>query len=75
VVNNLSGGEATDGVWQYTINSVTGVLTQNKISTLGSRATDYLQRRPGQALRGNQNGLAAQTVVATKPLNDLANDA
>jgi 6-phosphogluconolactonase len=29
VVNNLSGGEATDGVWQYTINSVTGVLTPN----------------------------------------------
>ena len=29
VVNNLSGGEMTDGVWQYTLNSVTGVLTQN----------------------------------------------
>jgi len=29
VVNNLSGGEMTDGVWQYTINSTTGILTQN----------------------------------------------
>jgi 6-phosphogluconolactonase (cycloisomerase 2 family) len=29
VVNNLSGGVMTDGVWQYTINSATGVLTQN----------------------------------------------
>jgi len=29
VVNNLSGGETTDGVWQYTLNSATGVLTQN----------------------------------------------
>jgi 6-phosphogluconolactonase len=29
VVNNFSGGEMTDGVWQYTINSTTGVLTQN----------------------------------------------
>jgi 6-phosphogluconolactonase len=29
VVNNLSGGAMTDGVWQYTINSATGVLTQN----------------------------------------------
>ena len=29
VVNNLSGGATTDGVWQYTINSTTGVLTQN----------------------------------------------
>jgi 6-phosphogluconolactonase (cycloisomerase 2 family) len=29
VVNNFSGGEMTDGVWQYTMNSATGVLTQN----------------------------------------------
>lgn len=29
VVNNLGGGEITDGVWQYTLNSTTGVLTQN----------------------------------------------
>jgi 6-phosphogluconolactonase len=29
VVNNLSGGVMTDGVWQYTVNSATGVLTQN----------------------------------------------
>ena len=29
VVNNLSGGNYTDGVWQYTLNSTTGVLTQN----------------------------------------------
>jgi 6-phosphogluconolactonase (cycloisomerase 2 family) len=29
VVNNLSGGEMTDGVWQYTVNSTTGVLTAN----------------------------------------------
>lgn len=29
VVNNLSGGAMTDGVWQYTLNSTTGVLTQN----------------------------------------------
>jgi 6-phosphogluconolactonase (cycloisomerase 2 family) len=29
VVNNLSGGYMTDGVWQYTVNSTTGVLTQN----------------------------------------------
>jgi 6-phosphogluconolactonase (cycloisomerase 2 family) len=29
VVNNLSGGEMTDGVWQYTVNSATGVLTPN----------------------------------------------
>jgi 6-phosphogluconolactonase len=27
VVNNLSGGDMTDGVWQYTVNSSTGVLT------------------------------------------------
>lgn len=29
VVNNLSGGEMTDGVWQYSLNSTTGVLTPN----------------------------------------------
>jgi 6-phosphogluconolactonase (cycloisomerase 2 family) len=29
VVNNLSGGDMTDGVWQYTVDSTTGVLTQN----------------------------------------------
>lgn len=29
VVNNLSGGTMTDGVSQYTLNSTTGVLTQN----------------------------------------------
>jgi DNA-binding beta-propeller fold protein YncE len=29
VVNNFSGGEMTDGVSQYTLNSTTGVLTQN----------------------------------------------
>ncbi len=29
VVNNLSGGSMTDGVWQYTVNSTTGVLTPN----------------------------------------------
>ncbi len=29
VVNNLSGGEMTDGVWQYKVDSTTGVLTQN----------------------------------------------
>jgi 6-phosphogluconolactonase (cycloisomerase 2 family) len=29
VVNNMSGGDMTDGVWQYTIDSTTGVLTQN----------------------------------------------
>jgi 6-phosphogluconolactonase len=29
VVNNISGGETTDGVWQYTVNSTTGVLIQN----------------------------------------------
>lgn len=29
VVNNLSGGEMTSGVFQYTVNSTTGVLTQN----------------------------------------------
>ncbi len=29
VVNNLSGGSMTDGVWQYTLDSATGVLTEN----------------------------------------------
>ncbi|MGO9402571.1 MAG: lactonase family protein [Terriglobales bacterium] len=29
VVNNLSGGEMTDGVWQYSLNSTNGVLTPN----------------------------------------------
>ncbi|MGD0061706.1 MAG: beta-propeller fold lactonase family protein [Verrucomicrobiia bacterium] len=29
VVNNLSGGTMTDGIWQYTVNSTTGVLTSN----------------------------------------------
>lgn len=29
VVNNLSGGEMTDGVWQYTVNPATGILTEN----------------------------------------------
>lgn len=29
VVNNLSGGGMTDGVWQYTVDSATGILTQN----------------------------------------------
>lgn len=29
VVNNLSGGDYTDGIWQYTLNSTTGVLTPN----------------------------------------------
>jgi 6-phosphogluconolactonase (cycloisomerase 2 family) len=29
VVNNLSGGSMTDGVWQYTVDSATGVLTPN----------------------------------------------
>ena len=29
VVNNLSGGEYTDAVSQYTVNSTTGVLTEN----------------------------------------------
>jgi len=29
VVNNLSGGVYTDGMWQYTVNSTTGVLTPN----------------------------------------------
>jgi 6-phosphogluconolactonase len=29
VVNNLSGGSMTDGVWQYTLDSASGVLTQN----------------------------------------------
>jgi 6-phosphogluconolactonase len=29
VVNNLSGGEITDAVSQYTVNSTTGVLTEN----------------------------------------------
>jgi 6-phosphogluconolactonase (cycloisomerase 2 family) len=29
VVNNLSGGPYTDGVWQYAVNSSTGVLTPN----------------------------------------------
>jgi 6-phosphogluconolactonase (cycloisomerase 2 family) len=29
VVNNNSGGETTDGVWQYTVNPATGALTPN----------------------------------------------
>ena len=29
VVNNLSGGKVTDGVYQYAVNSTSGVLTQN----------------------------------------------
>lgn len=29
VVNNLAGGSYTDGIYQYTMNATTGVLTQN----------------------------------------------
>jgi 6-phosphogluconolactonase len=36
VVNNLSGGEMTDGVWQYTINPTTGILTQNTPATIAA---------------------------------------
>jgi 6-phosphogluconolactonase len=36
VVNNLSGGEMTDGVWQYTLNSTTGVLTQNTAASVAA---------------------------------------
>jgi 6-phosphogluconolactonase len=34
VVNNLSGGEYTNGVSQYTVNSTTGVLTANTSATV-----------------------------------------
>jgi len=42
VVNNLSGGEMTDGVWQYTLDSTTGVLTQNTPNAVaaGNAPTD-----------------------------------
>jgi 6-phosphogluconolactonase len=36
VVNNLSGGPYTDGVYQYTVNSTTGVLTQNTPATVAA---------------------------------------
>jgi 6-phosphogluconolactonase len=36
VVNNLSGGEYTAGVSQYTVNTATGVLTQNNPSAVSA---------------------------------------
>jgi 6-phosphogluconolactonase len=36
VVNNLSGGEMADGVWQYSRNSTTGVLTQSTVAAVAA---------------------------------------
>jgi 6-phosphogluconolactonase len=36
VVDNLTSSNETFGVWQYTVNSTTGVLTQNNPATVGA---------------------------------------
>lgn len=38
VVNNFSGGEYIDGVAEYTVNSTTGVLTQNAVAAAAGNA-------------------------------------
>lgn len=40
VVNNLSGGQFTDGVTEYTVNSTTGVLTLNGAVAAGNAPTE-----------------------------------
>ena len=49
VVNNDSGGEATDGVFQYTLNATTGVLTLNTSDCRRCR-----QRAHSNSRRSNQ---------------------
>jgi 6-phosphogluconolactonase (cycloisomerase 2 family) len=80
VVNNLSGGEMTDGVWQYTRNSATGVLTQNSLEYVaaGNQPTEIAVDPTGSfayVVNRNDNTVSMFTINQTTGILTLNSSA